>query len=280
MTEIATDHVNLSAPTPSELLKRSWKLIVLLGAIGALAGATSAMIIKPKWIAKVTVQVGQLSAASPNGISSRLIENQLTVADRYNAPTLRLEVIRTMGFPSPASHRDAKLYFDTLRAGTGRSPDTVNLQVSGYSREGALNAMNTSFKVLAAIHNQLFDPTVSRLKSELDDVNGKMATAQDEYEKSLRALKASAARSSSSAQDILVTNLTSVLNNQVMDLKRQSALAQESLEPARTYPTRMLGEPYAADEPSTPGPFLLTLAGTALGLVLGALISFVRRQRI
>lgn len=279
MTEIARDPENPTGVTPSELLKRSWKLIVLLGAVGALGGAAAGMVIKPKWVAKVTVQVGQLSSASPNGISSRLLENQLTVADRFNAPTLRLDVLHAMGFPGPASHRDAQLYFDTLRAGTGRSPDTVNLQVSGYSREGAIDAIKASFQVLSAAHSQLFDPTFVRLKSELDELNGKMAASQQEYDKSLQALKASAGRTSSSAQDILVTNLTSVLNNQVLDLKKQTALTQESLEPARTYPTRMLGQPYAPEEPSTPGPALLTVAGTALGIVIGALIAFVRRQR-
>lgn len=279
MIEIARNPATSTAETPTELLKRSWKLIILLGAIGALAGATASMVLKPKWVAKVTVQVGQLSAATQNGVSSRLIENQLTVADRFNTPSLRLEVLHTMGFPSPASHRDAKLYFDTLRAGAGRSPDTVNLQVSGYSRDGALNAMNASFKVLAAAHNLLFDPTVSRLKTELNDVKDKVTAAQDEYNKSLQTLRSSSTKSSSSAQDVLVTNLTSVLNNQVLELKRQAALTQESLEPARTYPTRMLGEPYAPEEPSTPGPTLLTIAGTALGIVIGALIAFVRRQR-
>ncbi|PLQ01554.1 Wzz/FepE/Etk N-terminal domain-containing protein [Cupriavidus pauculus] len=280
MTEIARDPENAAAVTPSELLKRSWKLIVLLGALGALGGATAAMVIKPRWVAKVTVQVGQLSAATNlGGINSRLIENQLTVADRFNAPAARLQVLRTMGYPTPASHRDAQLYFDTMRAGTGRSPDTVNLQVSGYSRDGAVSAMSASFKVLAATHNLLSEPTISRIKSELDGINDKLTATQQEYDKSLQALKTGATKSSSSAQDILATNLVTVLNAQILDLRKQAALAQESLEPARTYPTRMLGEPYAPDEPSTPGPALLTIAGAALGMVIGALIGFLRRQR-
>lgn len=280
MTEIIQDR---ESPTLSslQLLRRYSKLLIALGVVGALAGFAASQVMKPKWTARATVQVGQLASIASGGITFRLIENQLTVADRYNLPAMRLQVLQSLGLPAPGSNAEANLYFESMRAVTGKSPDVVNLQVSGYTRESALAALNASFTVLNAAHSPLFNPTVARMKSDLDQIVGKLAIAQQEYDKSVIALRTGSARGvSNTTQDVLVTNMATVINTQILDLKKQATQIQEALEPSRTYPTRMLGAAYAPEKASTPGPLLLTMAGLALGIVIGALFLFVRNATV
>ncbi len=278
MTDISSAPDTRAPVTTLGLLLNSSKLIIAVGVVGAIVGFGASQVIKPKWAAKMTVQVGQLATATQAGITLRLVENQLTAADRYNLPTSKLEVIRAMGLPDPDSDRDSKLVFDTLRASTGKSPDVISLQVSGYTREAAIAAMSASFKVLAATHSQLFDPTYTRMKAELDDLHAQLNNAENEYDKSVQSLKSNVSKGNqNAAQDMLVTNLANVINSRILNLKQQSNQLQEALEPSRTYPTRVLGEPYVPEEPSTPGTALLVASGLALGLGLGALFAFVRR---
>ncbi|CAG9169589.1 Wzz/FepE/Etk N-terminal domain-containing protein [Cupriavidus pampae] len=278
MTDIATTPPNKGQVSPWGLLRRSSKLILALAVAGGLLGVAASQVIKPKWVAKTTVQIGQLASSSSQGISVRLIENQLTAADRYNLPAARLEVIQAMGLPSPDSNRDAKIVFDTLRAAAGKSPDVINLQVSGYSRESALAAIEASYVTLSNAHRRLFEPSYDRMKQELAAINAKLAEADREYNTALQSLKGTVAKGgSNSGQDVLVTNLTMVINERVLSLRDRERQLQEALEVVRTYPTRLLGQHYVPEEPSTPGLLLLVVAGAALGLVIGALVAFVRR---
>lgn len=280
MTDVSSPPQSQVPATPLNLLMRNSKLIVSLGVVGALAGLGASQVVKPRWVAKMTVQIGQLASANQNGITLRLVENQLTAADRVNLPASRLQVVRSMGLPLPTEDRDSRIAFDSLRASTGKSPDVISLQVSGYSREKALAAMAASFNVLAAAHSKLFDPSYVQMKGQLDEVNARLEDAEREYDKSVRLLKTGIAKgSANAAQDVLVTNLATVINGRVSDLKQSASQLKDALAPSRTYPTRMLGELYVPEEPSTPSAALLIASGTALGLALGALITFLRRPK-
>ncbi|WP_454757265.1 hypothetical protein [Cupriavidus campinensis] len=280
MTDLSSPPQSQAPVTPLGLLMKNSKLIVALGLVGALAGLGASQVVKPRWVAKLTVQIGQLASANQGSMTFRLLENQLTAADRYNLPASRLQVVQAMGLPSPSASPEARLVFDSLRASTGKSPDVISLQVSGYSRGQALSAMAASYKVLSTEHSKLFDPTYNQMKAELDDVNAKLDGAEKEYNQSLQSLKGSVAKGTgNAAQDVLVTNLATVINGRILDLKRLATQLRDALAPSRTYPTRMLGELFVPDEPNTPGPALLIASGTALGLALGALIAFLRRSK-
>src|SRR5262249_1792129 len=113
----------------------------------------------------------------------------------------------------------------------------------------------------------------------LGETNSRLQAAERDYEKSLASLKPNATRSggaSPATSDILVTNLATTLNSQVLELKRQAIQLQDALDPGRSYPTRGLGEIYVPRARSTPGALLLTVGGAMLGAVAGGLIGFLR----
>jgi len=266
------------------LFAGSIKLIVLTGVVGALAGLLVSLVMHPRWTAKMTVQIGQLSSPAQGGVVSRLVENQLTAADRYNLPTSRLQVLLDLGLPAPdTGNRHANLIFDSLRATTGKSPDLLSLQVSAHAPDQAVAALTASFKVLSAEHQKVFEPSANRIRSNLESTSTRLAAAEREYTNGYAWLKSGANQkglAGGTPRDILVSNMTALINTQIVELKKELIQLQEALEPTRSYPTRKMGDIYVPQRPTTPGRTFLIVAGAALGIVAGLLIALLRQYRV
>jgi uncharacterized protein involved in exopolysaccharide biosynthesis len=263
-------------------IAKSIKLILLIGVIGALAGAVASHFLQPRWVARMTIQIGQISAPQGPGVVSRPIENQLTAADRYNLPGLRLSVLNDLGLPAPeGGPRESKVIFGSLQATPARSPDLINLQVSGSSREQANAALMTSFKTFSAAHQKVFDPAVDNLKRELETASAKLATAERDYAHISDSIQSSAGQGNSGANDsrnVLVTNMATLINQQILDLRQQTVQLQQALSPMLTYPTHIVEAPYTPLRPNTPSTALLIAIGAALGLLTG--IAFAVRGSV
>jgi LPS O-antigen subunit length determinant protein (WzzB/FepE family) len=259
---------------------KSIKLIVVTTIIGALAGAAISQFLHPRWVAKMTIQIGQVSTPQS---ASQLIENQLSAADRYNLPSSRLLVIQDLGLPAPENgSRESNAIFDSLRATPGKGSDLIDLQVSAYSRQQARAAMMTSFTIFSAEHQKKFEPAVDNMERELESASARLATAERDaahtYE-SIRATDTQASTSVANSRDILLTNTATLINGQILVLKQQTARLQEVISPLRTYPTRVVGAPYVPDRPSTPSRSLLIAAGAALGLLASAAFIALKNSR-
>jgi LPS O-antigen subunit length determinant protein (WzzB/FepE family) len=256
---------------------KSSKLVVSLGVIGALAGAAISHFVHPRWVAAVTIQIGQITATDGSRQYSRAIENPLTAIDRFNLPAFRLGVIKNLGLPSPDSGAmESKEIFDSLNATPETSPDLVHLQVSAYSRQQAEITLRSAFDALAAAHRQLYDPAVDNMKRDLEGASTKLAAAQSDYARSYQVMRSSTEQGSAAldgTRNILVTNMATQINTQILQLKQEIALLQQALSPMNTYPTRMVEAPYAPPHPRSPSAKLLIAAGAVLGLLAGAALA-------
>jgi len=212
--------------------------------------------------------------ASAKGNATKVpIENQLTSADRVNQPAFRLGVLKALGLPKPDSgNKTADLVFDSLKASAERSPDLITVQVSSYSRDGALATVETAFKNFSAVHRQLFDESTEATRRELARVQNALPAAEAEYQNASSALKsgyASGTSATNNARDILVSNTVSLLRAQVSELRQQTNAYQDALAPVQSYPTRAVTAAYVPERPSTPGWAVWTLGGAVLGLLVG-----------
>lgn len=272
---------NLSSTALRIFFARSAKLLLLTSLIGALSAFALAYFQHPQWTAKMTVQIGQVTAPASSGLTaSKLIEAQLTAADRYNLPSFRLSVLKEMKLPAPDADSEASaLIFDSLRAAPAKSPDLLNVQVTALSPEQALSALSASFKVLASEHEKVFVPTVSRMKADLADSTAKLVVAEQEYTRTYNALKSGGATAQAGSHDLFATNILAVISAQVLALNQRKVQFEEGLETLRTYPTRVLGELYVPQRPSSPGKLLYVVAGAAIGLMAGLMLALLRNSR-
>ncbi|WP_420993379.1 Wzz/FepE/Etk N-terminal domain-containing protein [Cupriavidus sp. 30B13] len=270
---------NLSSKALQSFLAKSAKLLLVTTVIGTAAAIGYSFFQPPQWTAKMTVQIGQVtSPGASGGNTSKLIEAQLTASDRYNLPSFRLGVLKSMGLPTPdADHAESALLFDSLRASPAKSLDLINVQVSGYSREQAIRALDASFKALSAEHEKVYAPAIEHMKAELTDSSTKLAAAEQDYQRTYTTLKSNESRTTT--QDLFTTNILAVVSARVLTLGQQKLQLEEGLADLRTYPTRVLGEYYAPQRPSTPGKLLYAVAGAAIGLMAGLLIALARNTR-
>lgn len=256
------------------LLANSFKRILFVVVMGGIGGGLTSQFVHPRWTATMALQIGQVSIPAPgSGTSaSQPLENQLTAAERCNLPSSRLQVLGGMGLPNPDSgNRDANLIFESLKATAGRSPSVINIQVSAYSREKASAALDAALKTFSTSHGKLFEQTTNVMRSNLADVQTKLASAQRDYARTEQALKASTASRDAGnvgARDVVASNTAALLNAQILTLQQQVIAYQDALGPLRSYPTTALGRAYVPVKPSTPGAVIFVIVGAAMGLVV------------
>lgn len=262
-----------------KIFRASIKQLLLFTALGALIALGVAQTLTPKWTGRVTVQVGQISTP---GQAPRLIETALTTSERVNLPSFRTEVLKSLGLPSPDSgYKEATLVFDSIRATPSRGGDLLNLQVSAFSQEQAAKALQAAVTLLNGIHLSLFQPTFERMKADLVNIRTRLADTEREYDLTYRALKAGSTQVTRTvgSSDILTSNVLSMLQQRIVELTKQKDQLEDTLEPVRSYPTRIMGDIYVPKRPNTPGQLVVVLAGTVLGLFVGLAIAFFRHAR-
>jgi len=270
---------SLSSIALQSLVAKSAKLLLLTTTAGAIIAIGLSAFQHARWTAKMTVQIGQVTNPSTVGPdASKLIEPQLTVADRYNLPTFRLDVLKSMGLPAPESdNEDSALVFDSLRAMPAKSLDLINVQVSGSSREQALKALEASFKALSAEHDKVYLPAVNRMKADLAGLSTNLSEAERDYQHAYAALNSS--NREANVQNLFAANVVSQINTRILALRQSKQQLEDSLASVRTYPTRALGDYYVPPRPSSPGKIVYGAAGACIGLILGFLIALARNTR-
>jgi hypothetical protein len=261
---------------------KAFTLVVVTTVVGALAGAAISHALHPRWLARMTVQIGQISSSQNGSVSSRPIENQANATVRYNLPGFRLNVVKSMGLPPPdEGDRNSKVIFDSMQATAARSADMIDLQVSAYSREQAASALTASFAEFSASHQSLFAPAVDDMKRELDSTSAQLAAAERDYSLTLNSARASAEQGKldpTTSRDVLVANTASLINSQILNLKVQVVGLQQAMSPLLTYPTRVVTTLYVPQKPTTPSQGVLIAIGALLGLLAG--IAFTARESL
>ncbi|WP_019451238.1 GNVR domain-containing protein [Cupriavidus sp. BIS7] len=270
--------MNPAPPVPQKIFQASIKQLLLATVLGALIAIAIAQSMTPRWTGKVTVQVGQITIPDQ---APRLVETVLTTVERLNLQSFRTDVLKSLGLPLPGiGHKEATLVFDSMSATPSRAGDLLNLQVSAFSREQAAKVLQASVALLNGTHLSLIQPSLERMKADLASTGARLANTEREYDQTYRALKARSTQAGTAgARDILTSNVLSTLQNQILELKKHKEQLEDALDPARSYSTRVVGNIYVPERPSTPSKLLVVAAGTLLGLFVGLAIAFFRHAQ-
>ncbi|MCO5413236.1 hypothetical protein [Ralstonia mojiangensis] len=271
------------ALNPIRLLAKSFKAIFLAGIVGAGVGLLTYQIVHPRWMASMVIQLGQVSVPDAKGsLVTQPLENQLTATERYNLPSLRLQVLKALGLPGPdTGNSDSDLIFKSMKATAGRSPNVINVEVSAHSRESAASALEIALNVFSTAHRKLFDQAVSDVRGNLEITQHKLAAAERDYARVNEVIKSVATSGSianAGSRDVLASNTITLINTQVIELRMRVATYQDALGPLRTYPTQEMGPAYVPARPTTPSIAAFILMGAAVGLMLGGSLVLLRES--
>ncbi|WP_144409830.1 Wzz/FepE/Etk N-terminal domain-containing protein [Cupriavidus basilensis] len=285
----------VTSPTTSDtqylsltsFVAKYFKLLVVSVIVGALVAVGFSFIQHPRWTAKMTVQIGQVAgvgSAVPGvgAAPTNLIESQMTTVERYGLSSFKFDVLKVMGLPLPnRQNPDSDLIFDSLRAAPSKSLDLINVQASGYSPEMATQTLRVAFNELRREHDKAFNPTIDRMKAELKDTSDKLVAMEKEYDSVYGSLKRTSdqAKAQAAPHDVFLANVVATISVESRALNQRKAQLEEALASLRTYPTRVLGDVYVADRPSTPGKLLYSAGGALIGLIAGILIALFLNLR-
>lgn len=268
--------VSLELSIP-QFFGRYFKVLISSCIIGAILGGIAWYVHRPIWTGNMTVQVGQLwteGMARPFDVPTNII-------DVVNEPSFRLKVAQMAnGEDEPSGRMEARLVFNSLRASPSKAPGTLYVQVSAHSKDLASKALRETFDAVAARDSAAYKSAYSKWASALGEVNKQVS--ENEAVVDAARTSTSMGQREPAIRDVLAYNMIAVAGRELSDLRKEKGQLEDSMSSVRSYPTRMLGEVYVPNEPTSPSrsTFVLVgvLAGLMVGLIAALLLSNLKRR--
>jgi LPS O-antigen subunit length determinant protein (WzzB/FepE family) len=254
-------------------LKRSYKLIALIGILGVAASIGYFLITPKQYQASAQIQMAQIGVANNNNNNNNNInllginiEEPGLLIVRLSSPTsYTAEVTKACGLNSA---KDAQLILSrslkfTIPKGV---VNVVDLKVIGTSPEASINCAQAVFDLIKTTQAQIVKPYIDEANTKLLDNQERLAKAQDFIMKSDKSGSAMGAAYLSTRDEIgFLLDQSTALKNVVVSTDQRV--------------TRLVAPIYASDDPIAPKKNNVLLTGLFGGLFLGLLIA-VGRQLI
>jgi len=249
-------------------LKRSYKLIVLIGLLDIAASIGYLLIAPKQYQASAQIQMAQISAANNNNnninpLGVNIEEPSLLIA-RLSSPTsYTAEITKSCGLDSA---KDAQAILSksvklTIPKGVA---NVVDLKIIGASPEASINCAQAVFDLIKTTQAQIIKPYIEEAKATLLDSQERLAKAQD------LVMKADKSGSAMGAAYLSTRDEIRFLLDEITALKNVVASNDNRA-------TRLVAPIYASDDPIAPKKRNVLLVGLFGGLFLGFLIAFGRQ---
>jgi uncharacterized protein involved in exopolysaccharide biosynthesis len=246
-------------------LKRSYKLITLIGIIGVTASFGYLLVVPKQYQASVQIQMAQIGATNNNNnpLGVNIEEPALLIA-RLSSPTsYTAEITKSCGIDS-AKEAQAILSKSVQLTIPKGVANVVDLKIIGTSPEASINCGQAVFDLIKNTQAQIIKPYIEEAKTKLLDSQERLAKAQDLLMKADKSGSAMGAAYLSTRDEIrfLLDQITALTNVVASNENRA---------------TRLVAPIYASDDPIAPKKRNVLLAGLFGGLFLGFLIAFGRQ---
>jgi LPS O-antigen subunit length determinant protein (WzzB/FepE family) len=256
-------------------LKRSYKLIALIGLLGIAASIGYLLITPKQYQANAQIQMAQIDAAinnnknknknndniNPLGIN---IEEPALLIARFSSPTSYTgEIAKACGL-NPAKDAQAILSKSVKLTIPKGVANVVDLKIIGTSPEASIACAQAVFDLIKATQAQIIKPYIEETKARLLDDQERLTKSKDFLAKADKSGTAMNAAYLSTRDEIrfLLDEITALKNIVVSNESRA---------------TRLLAPIYASDDPISPKKLVVLLVGLFGGLFLGLLIAFGRQ---
>jgi capsular polysaccharide biosynthesis protein len=246
-------------------LRRSYKLIALVGILG-IATSFGYLLITPKqYQAIAQIQMAQISSSSnninPQGIN---IEEPTLLIARLSSPTsYTAEVVKSCGL---GTAKDAEVMLSkSVRLTVPKGiANTVDLRVIDVSPKASLDCAQAVFNLIKASQAQIVKPYIEEAKTRLLESQERLTKAQD------LVMKADKSGSAMSAAYLSTRDEISFLLDEIAILKNVIAANENRA-------TRLVSPIYASDVPIAPKNRNVFFWGLFGGLFLGILFALGRQ---
>ena len=246
-------------------LKRSWKIIAAVGAIGLVIAVIYFLIAPKQYQAIAQIQMAQISASNNNNISPlgvNIEEPSLLIA-RMSFPTsFNSATIAACGLDG--KDNAASILAKSIKLSQPKGvPNVVELKTTASNPEYAKQCANAIFELVKISQDKIVSPHIEEAKIKLADDQDRLAKAKDLI------LKADKSGSVMGAAYLST-------RDEVRFLLDEIAALQNVVASNVNRATRLVAPIYVSDFPVSPKKRVSLAAGLLGGLFLGFLIALGR----
>ena len=253
-----------------KFLRRNF-VYLLWGTLLGLAIALILAVLLPKqYEAKALIKIGQIGNLTTIGLP---IESGLQVVDRINSQSFQDTVLEALGVSTEDDDdKLVKQFRRNLKVRLEKS-ELISLSLRALSRAEAVAIMQEVIKQLNITHNGMLQPTVSRLKTELESVNSEIKMADIESKQLMKALEAQSDKLTDTkfSQTVLLNSLRMAKDQEYCSFKDTKRILEEKLSPERTFATHLIGRVEVSKKPVFPKYSIFGSVGLFLGLIASLL---------
>lgn len=274
--------------TTSELLGlvAGRKLAMLLLVVsGAVLGVLVSLMQPSVWTARVLVQVGQVGVAAPaNGTPGPQwisIEGATRAAERVRSGSFARQLLQRLNLAEGEGQPEARLVRESLEVAIPKNTDLLEIRVSGSTPEAARNHAGAVVALLAQAHAHLAEPTLSRMRAQLEHATAQLQRALEQRQTLARSVAEGrdVRPSDRFVASVLLSQLVSANEQEIWELRQQQLALQEQLSPQRTFATGTLTDIEVPNRPTRPNRPLYALGGAGLGLLAALCWALARGPR-
>lgn len=261
----ANDEINLSDILL--LLKRYKWLLIGAPVVAAVVAGAIVMQMPHLWEATALAQIGQIGQVGP-------IEPTPQAVGRVMNPSFMFTVFARLGVKPDESLPELKLYRETFKAKQLPNTDLLELRLRAPSIDEAKKQITTTVNQLRDVHNAMLEPSINHMRLDLAAVEKGIQDGRNAINE-LQQRILSSKSGSDSAGTVLYFMLYQQRVTEVRELERKKLSVEEQLNPARTYPTALVGDIYVNNQPVAPKRKLIVSLAALMGLLSGVFVAYM-----
>lgn len=264
--------------TRFSVLRRALLVALLMSvSVGALGWHFSLKYFDSHWLATALVKIGQVGVfpemiVVPNETSARALE-------RVRSPAFTASLLNKLSLPTedPTESADARTLRRSLRFSSPRNSELLEVQVEGNSPDEARQRIILAVGLLSAAHERISESLIKNLRDSLFQTDSKLAEIINERDRLSKFIgpQQGSVGGRGFSESVLLSNLLSKRDEQILDLTKQRLQILSLLGPSRTFPTGVLSDDAVTlRKIQSEQVIKMTFAGALLGFLLGLILVF------
>jgi uncharacterized protein involved in exopolysaccharide biosynthesis len=281
----ATNSGSGSPMTVRELMTLFYARRILIAAwtLAGLAIASALVAFAPaQWEATAVARIGRVGQRADAGScrDQNLVETPSRVLERLKLRVFQDAVLNRLQISPDDSNASAGLYRGSLKPRVMQSADLVEIRIRAWSKDEARNWAETTVRHLGEVHAALAEPSLRRLRAQLENAQKALARAEASRTRLLDGLPGTRrGREPDRLGEILRANLIASKDEEIVGLRDAAVLLEEQLGAAWTYPTAAWDSVVVPERPAFPNARVLVPLATLAGLIVGMLLAIATQGR-
>lgn len=266
-------------PTILRTLNQHIKLIIAAPLICAIVSyILVSFVLAPKWEASAILQVGQIGSIGRVGLvpeqPAKLVEPISNVVARMQTPSFSSGFIDSSTIKQEDRAAAKAIYDSTVKVAQLKGVDFIELKVRGYSSDMARSLLLDSITHLQDIHNEMMEPSLSRIKSQIKTIETELQVEKTDFEFLKKQLHANHDWNSYNAT--LAATVLQDKSHQIQESTEKYLLLTEQINPKATFTTKVIDDIYVPNEPVSPKKVFIVFMSVLMGL-LGSIFFILAR---